>query len=294
MGNLVEITEISSIDYYFNSINPITYTERAIPLESFDFNNVPGNIIYFRICFDLEKASNNKRYSMWIYNGRSISLERLKEIYNEVKASKEEVSAMLLGALKEQNYLTNPFDKEIAILKTTDGKLSKLIEAIGKTIKNMEELGIRRACQINNINFYPMDEECITLTDCIEIQRNKKIIPEFKNILNSQTAMKASILSLITNFKGQTHEYFKHSGEDNSWDFSWLDTASKEEVYNLFMSCIQLVCGLKQQFDGEHFLRKQMVELFNIIVPKKDSDDSEPKDLEKGRLLQYINPEDNL
>ena len=151
MGNLVEITEISSIDYYFNSINPITYTERAIPLESFDFNNVPGNIIYFRICFDLEKASNNKRYSMWIYNGRSISLERLKEIYNEVKASKEEVSAMLLGALKEQNYLTNPFDKEIAILKTTDGKLSKFQLTVGNCrISYVSYTKIR--CQFRNQN----------------------------------------------------------------------------------------------------------------------------------------------
>lgn len=292
MEKFVEITEISLTDYYFNSVNPITYTERAIPLDEFDFNNVPANIVCFRTFFNLETSNSPKVYSMWIYNGKSVSLERLKEIHNEVKASKEEASAMLLGALKEQNYLTNPFDKEIAILKTTDGKLSKLIEVIGKTIKDMEEKGISRACQTNNINFYPMDEECMTLSEYLEIMKERELSPKFKNILSSQKAMKASILSLITTFKGQNYEYFNHFNEDSSWDFSWLDTASKEDIYNLFMACIQLVYGLKQQFDGEDFLRRQMIELFGKVLPKKDDNDVEAKESEKGKSLQYIIPDD--
>ena len=155
----------------------------------------------------------------------------------------------------------------------------------------MEELGISRACQINNINFYPMNEECITLSEYLEIMRNKKLIPEFKNILDSQKAMKASILSLITTFKGQNYECFKCLDENGNWDFTWLDNAPIEVIYNLFRSCVQLVIGLKQQFDGEDYLRKQIADLFNSIVPKKN-DESEK--LSSERKLQYIMPDTTL
>jgi hypothetical protein len=279
METFIETSVMTLEDFYSGRIGSRLLQGETIPLENFDFNNVSSNIIRFRSYF----LRNGKPvYTGWIYNGKKISLDYLRKILADVKVLKDKTSTEIYA--KKMQYPTDATsaDGEIAFLCTTLGRLRYLVTHIEDTIKYMETYNLKYACETNFSSFHPMFADDLALTEYLEIMRNKTITTELKNIMYNQREMKAVVLKAITFFKSHNQDYFGNLDANGDWDFSWLDNATPEDVYNLFMICVGLMKGLNNELSGQDDIYKQMLDLLNFINPKKN---------EEGRRLEYQNPD---
>lgn len=265
MEFFVETMLMTKEDFYSGRIGSQLLEGETIPLEFFDFNNVPSNIICFRSYY----LRNEKPvYTGWVYNGKKISLDELRQILADTKTLREEASAEIYT--KKMQYSTDiiPADNEIAFLCTTFGRLGYLIGHIEDTIKYMETYRLQHVCGINFSAFYPMFEDDLTLAEYLEAMKGKGIASDLNCIIDNQVAMNAAVLKLITYFKSQNQEYFKIDN-NGDWDFTWLDNATPEDAYNLFMLCVELMKGLNSELGGQREIWQQMEETLKYVSPKE-------------------------
>ncbi len=279
MGTFIETSGMALEDFYSGRIGSRLFQGETMPLENFDFNNVSCNIIRFRSYF---LRNDTPVYTGWVYNGKKISLDYLRKILADVKALKDKTSTEIYA--KKMQYPTNATstDGELAFLCTSFGRLRHLVIHIEDTIKYMETYSLKYACETNFSSFYPMFGDDLTLTEYLEIMRNKTITTELKNIMYNQREMKAAVLKAITFFKSQNQDYFGNLDANGDWDFSWLDSATPEDVYNLFMICVGLMKGLNNGLSGQEVVYKEMLDLLDFINPRKN---------EEARKLEYQNPD---
>jgi hypothetical protein len=265
METFVETNVMSLESFYSGRVGAELLAGKTLPLESFDFNNVPSSTIRLRSYY---LKNETPVYTGWIYNGKKISLDELREILEKTKKLRDDCSSEIY--VKKMQYPTDvtPVDSRIAFLSTTFGKLGYLIDHIKDTIKYMETYNLKYACGVNFTSFYPMFEDDLVLTEYLEMMKEKKIADQAKA---NEQEMKATIIELITTFKSQNRHYFGQLGDGN-WDFSWLDTATKEDTYNLFMLCVKLIIGLNEVLSAQEEQYLEMLGLLGLldyISPKK-------------------------